>query len=193
MELIQNKYWAENVFNNCEVDVIYKGCQDKEQPYDDYSIHHKVAFCLSTPFPGPFTSTPDSQQSLLCCSPRNEVVCLCQILNEMQCLQVYQARFPSLPFFFEVKCDDGMETGALNFLLILLSPFCRILHYKRKCSSDKVSTKNLRPIFKLINFYIDLDQFWPIETNFRPFYACKQFATPKMRGILRVDDDWLNE
>ena len=89
-------YWAESVFNNCEVDVIYKGCQDKEQPYDDYSIHYKVAFCLSTPFPGPFTSTPDSHQSLLCCSPRNEVVCLCQILNAMQCLQVYQARFPSL-------------------------------------------------------------------------------------------------
>ena len=42
MKLIANQYWNDVQFNGAEVKTNYVSCLDKESPYDDYGVMHKV-------------------------------------------------------------------------------------------------------------------------------------------------------
>ena len=42
MNLIKDDYWTDTTFNNSEVRVSVQPCKEKETPYDDYKVVHKV-------------------------------------------------------------------------------------------------------------------------------------------------------
>ena len=44
MGLTKNKYWVNSTFNESKVRVSCIECQEKEFPYDDYAIIHKIVY-----------------------------------------------------------------------------------------------------------------------------------------------------